>query len=232
MTAIGKKLAHEEDETSTTRYTLAYPDLPADLEKLIEGEGVDIPDYSDVSIDDLTEKDDNINSDNSKISKSGPVFVTGYANQGGYDASLDWEPEKTKLRYDSFFTQNALHRRALIAGGKGVLLGLGVGGLMSLWAIRFMTLTHQIPISFHVYTMGGSAFMFGGMNAVHQARRYKEFLGFKKSGVANPQEIGIKDAKSQMVDWMSSTYDAEYVERWKQSEEADQQLANLVGGTR
>ena len=69
-----------------------------------------------------------------------------------------------------------------------------------------MTITYRLPISFHVYTVGGGMLMFGGMNSVHQAKRYKEYIGFKQTGISNPEMIGIKDAKSQMTDWIASAY--------------------------
>eukprot|EP01083_Nonionella_stella_P015403 43083_1 len=224
----GSQLKHKEDETSTSRYTLAYPELPQHLSKLVDGgsSAVEIPDYSHVSLEELTDEHD-------PIQNTPSIHVTGIGGeQGGYDASLDWAPEKTRLWHDSFFTTNALFRRAIIAGGKGWMFGMGVGGLVSLWAGRFMSFTQKIPLSFHVYTIGGGGFLFGGMNAVHQAKRYREYIGFKQSGVANPQAIGIKDAKNQMADWMAAAYSPEYVEQWKESTEAEEALQKQMEGFR
>ena len=112
------------------------------------------------------------------------------------------------------------------------IVGMGVGTFFSFLSLRFLTFTFKVPISFHVFTVGGGAFMFGGMNAVHQAKRYKEYIGFKQSGMANPEMIGLKDAKNQMADWMASAYSPEYVEEWRQSEEAEQTLQKQMAGIR
>ena len=47
MPEYGTKLKHQEDETGIARYTLAYPELPPEVSKLIEGDShVELPDYS------------------------------------------------------------------------------------------------------------------------------------------------------------------------------------------
>ena len=50
--------------------------------------------------------------------------------------------------------------------------------------------------------------------------------------MANPEQIGIRDAKNQMADWMASAYSPEYVEQWKSSEEAEQNLKKQMAGLR
>merc|ERR1712129_185627 len=197
-----------------------------DLNALVEAdEGINVPDYSNISLDELEDETD-VNT----ASKDGSIHVPGYGQQGGYDAELDWNRERSVLSHDNFFTKNALMRRALLAGAKGAAVGMFSGGLLSLFCIKYMTLTHKVPATFHVYTVGGLGFMCGGMNAVHQARRYREYIGFKQSGMANPEMIGLKDAKNQMADWMASAYSPEYVEQWKESEEAEQGLQRQMAG--
>lgn len=230
MPEYGKRLRHNEDKEGITRYTLAYPELPPEVSKLIEGDGdVEIPDYSKTNLDEL---EDGYDPTASNTKDQSSTFVQTYANQGGYDAELDWNADKSRLFHDTIYTQNALLRRAAIAGAKGAVLGMGLGGLVSLAAFRYMTFTHTLPISFHVYSVGGLGFMVGGMNMVHQAKRYKEYIGFKQTGVGNPEMIGLKDAKNQMADWMSSAYSPEYVEQWRESEQAESVLQNQMAGIR
>jgi len=225
------KLQHRESDTEVTRYTLAFPELPSELSKLVEADtSTEIPDYSNLSLDEL---DDDEDYGESAQSVQSVQFVQSRPHQGGYDAQLDWRAnDSQRLLNDSLFTSNALLRRALIGGAKGCALGCAVGGLLSVFASRHMTLTHTLPASFHVYTVGGCGFMFGGMNMVHQGKRYKEYLGFKQSGIGNPEMVGLRDAKNQMADWMASAYSPEYVEQWKESEEAERALQDQLAGIR
>ena len=226
-------LKHEEDEKYVKRYTLAYPELPTEIENAISRNEDEIPDYSNISLDSLEDDYDPTTNKNLNSNLSDNKYhVSIYEDQGGYDAELDWDPEKTRLWHDSLFTQNALLRRAAIGAVKGGLVGIGVGCMLSLAAKRYMTFTHTLPVSFHVYTIGGGMTMIGGMNAVHQAKRYKEFIGFKQSGIANPEMAGIKDAKNQMVDWMSAAYSEDYVKQWKEAEETEEALARQMAGIR
>mmetsp|Transcript_5901 Transcript_5901/g.5151 ORF Transcript_5901/g.5151 Transcript_5901/m.5151 type:complete len:231 (-) Transcript_5901:159-851(-) len=225
------KLKHEETDSDVSRYTLAYPELPTDVANAISGDTSELPDYSNASLEELDDNYDPTQS-NAKSESNSKYHVSGYANQGGYDAELDWNADNTRLWHDSFFTQNALLRRAMIGGLKGMVVGIGFGIGCSLLGKRYMTFTHKLPISFHVYTIGGGATMFGGMNAVHQAKRYKEYIGFKQTGISNPEMIGLKDAKNQMADWMASAYSPEYVEQWKQAEETEVALQNQMAGIR
>ena len=198
-------LKYNETDTEVTRYTLAYPELPAEIANAINHDNTEIPDYSNASLDELDDDYDATQANLGRESNS-KYHVSGYKRQGGYDAELDWNANRTRLVHDSYFTQNALYRRAMIGGLKGAALGAILGSGASLLAIRYMTITYKLPISFHVYTIGGGVLMFGGMNSVHQAKRYKEYIGFKQTGISNPEMIGLKDAKNQMADWIASAY--------------------------
>ena len=141
----GGALLDQEDETGVSRYTVAYPELPSELSALVEADSsIEVPDYSNVSLDELDDGQD-LSSTKGKSS----TYVPGYLQQGGYDAELDWDPQRSARAHDPLFTQNALFRRAVIGGAKGAAVGAFGGGLLSLFCIRFMSFTHRVPLSFH-----------------------------------------------------------------------------------
>lgn len=199
--------------------TIDYPSLPAHLQHLADSTS-SMPDFGDAS--NLPEDLRDLDSLPDSVLNVGETINKQSENNIKYQ-DLSWNSStKKELLMDYDFVRSATLRRAALGFGKGFGIGGGLGGILSFYLIRRSKT--RLPNSLHVYTMGCTGFVFGCVKMVQDTRRYQEYVAYVQSGITNPDQLHIEDAKEHLGTLMEKTMNPQAVKKMQQTPQMQRML--------